>query len=102
MADHDIAVGDGEVGTPEFALAAGVVTTVAADTDPSQLAIFSDGAATVWFTLDGTDPEVGGARSWFLPAASCVESARDKDAGWDATDLRLISAGTPKIRVQRK
>ena len=97
MADHSYSPGAGQKGTPAFTLVAQEIDTVTIDGDLDKQLIVSDGAAEAWFTTDGTDPEIDGENSWYLPAAPCSD-----DVAWRTGELKIISAGTPRIRVQRK
>lgn len=57
-----------------------------------------DGAAEIYFTVDGTDPTVGGTNTHVLPAAiGAVVVAASKRA---TTVVRLISSGTPAYSVR--
>lgn len=98
MATRSIATGD--VGTAAFTLVASTVDTINFDTAGVKFELYSDGAAEVWYTLDGSTPAVDGADSYYLPAAPCMKELRDTDVAGNAV-LKLISAGTPRCRVQR-
>lgn len=97
MATHAVAAD--EIGTTAFQLAASTVDTVNFAVDLKHVEIITDGAAAVWYTFDGTDPTVDGKDCYYLPAAPAVDSREPATSG--ATVVKLISAGTPKIRVQR-
>lgn len=63
-------------------------------------------AAEVYFTLDGTDPTVGGDDTWAIPAVlaarevgSGARPSRAANASDPATVVKLISTGTPEISV---
>lgn len=98
MATYAVATLSNEIGTPAFTLVADTVDTVQFDRDLGGLEIISDGAAAIWYTLDGTTPEVNGDRSYYLPAAPCVDR-RDPPQN-ASTTIKFISPGTPTVRVQ--
>jgi hypothetical protein len=98
MATHNVAAG--EIGAHAFALAAGVVDTVTFADDLDEVTVIGlDGSAAVYFTLDGSTPTVGGANTYVLPAA--VGTAAFEPATSGHTVVKLISAATPTISVQR-
>lgn len=106
MATH--ALNPGEVGTAAFTLAASVVDTVtfaASDYLPA-VEVVSDGTAAVWYTLDGSSPTVGGRHCYYIPAVPAVDSRSSRlRQPWSgvsgATVVKLISTGTPVLRVQK-
>lgn len=57
-----------------------------------------DGAAEVYFTVDGSTPTVGGENCHVLPAAISSLEVKEEISG-DAV-VKLISSGTPKISVR--
>lgn len=62
-----------------------------------------DGASAIYGTLSGVDPTVGGANTFFLPAAVSARTIRIP-LPWpvpaDTTvSVKLISAGTPVYHV---
>jgi len=58
-----------------------------------------DGAAEIYYTIDGSTPAVGADNTWVLPAAV---SSRVHDAAGDGNvKVELISAGTPKYSVSK-
>lgn len=57
-----------------------------------------DGAAEVYFTVNGAAPTVEGDDTFVLPAAiGSVEVSRPRTTS--AAVVKLISAGTPKVSV---
>lgn len=80
-------------------LAAGTVTTVTLDRQYGSVEVVNvDGAAAVYFTVDGSEPTVEGAGTVVLPAAvSGVDLSASSD---DPTVVKLISSGTPKVAVR--
>lgn len=98
MATHTVAAG--AVGTAAFVLTADAVDTVTfTGVDLDQVSVISDGAAAVWYTLDGSTPEVDGEGSWYIPAIASVATTPPPTAG--STVVKLVSEGTPLLRVQR-
>ncbi len=57
-----------------------------------------DGAAEIYFTVDGTTPTVGGDNCIALPATISSVEVKEEISG-DAS-IKLISAGTPKVSVR--
>lgn len=103
MAAHTVPEGD--IGTAAFTLTADTVDTVTfTGHDVSIVEVISDGADEVWYSLGDASnvatPTVGGTDCLYLPAVPCVDERQPPSSG--ATVVKLISAGTPKIRVQRK
>lgn len=59
-----------------------------------------DGSAELYFTIDGTDPTVGGDDTFVLPAAICSRIvSQDQDAS-PVRVVKLISSGTPAYSVE--
>ena len=58
-----------------------------------------DGAAEVYFTVDGSTPTVGGDNCQVLPAAIGYLTVDDGTRGVPSV-VKLISAGTPKVSVR--
>ena len=82
-------------------LTANTVATVTLDSDYDNVEIVNvDGAAAVYFTIDGSMPTVAGDGTIVLPAAiSGWATEYNRPRGSDAV-VRLISTGTPKIAVR--
>lgn len=58
-----------------------------------------DGAAEIFFTVDGPTPTVEGENCHVLPAAIGALEVDSKSS--DDTHVRLISSGTPSFSVRR-
>lgn len=58
-----------------------------------------DGAAAVYFTVDGTTPTVTGTNCQVIPAAIGSLSVSEESGGATST-VKLISSGTPKVSVR--
>ena len=98
MATHTVAEGD--IGSDEITLSALTVDTVTfTNTDLVSVEVINPptNEDSVWYTLDGSTPEVGGGTSYMVPAGA-VDSREPTTGG--ATVIKLISTGTPTIRVQ--
>lgn len=82
-------------------LTAATVDTVNLDGDYSEVEVINrDGAAEIFFTVDGGAPVVAGDDNHILPAAiSGVTVNASKETG-DPTVVKLISSGTPKYTVR--
>ena len=87
-------------GSPQHAtLEADTVETFTFDEDFNAVEVLNvDGAAAVYFTTDGEDPEVAGTGSNVLPAA-VGGLTMDVQSG-SATVVKCISAGTPMVSVR--
>lgn len=97
MATHTVAAG--AIGTAAFTLTADTVDTVTfTGTSLDVVEIVSDGTAAVWYSLDGSTPTVGGANCYYIPAAVGTDLRKPPS---NATVVKLISSGTPLLRVQR-
>lgn len=93
------AVPAGQIGAYEKTMVAATVDTctfTGSDLDTVEV-VSHDGAAAVYFTVDGSTPTVAGGNCWMLPAASSAVTVPVPTAG--ATVVKLISAGTPTVSV---
>lgn len=93
----DVTVAAGEIGTDLITLVADTIYEVAFSEDITSIEVISDGAAAIWWTCDGTDPETG--VGWYMPAQPSIDE-REPNTG-SLTVVKLVSAGTPTVRVQR-
>lgn len=99
MTAHDVP--KGAVGTPAVVLVASTVETVTflkSDLPSVEVISPASNTADVWYTLDGSAPTVGGTNSYYLPPGS-VDIRRPTTSS--PTTVKLISTGTPTVRVQR-
>lgn len=88
--------------SPQHAtLVADTVTTISTLDDGYQRVEVTnvDGAAAVYFTIDGTTPTVAGSGTQVLPASISSLSVKDISPG-AAPTVKLISSGTPKVSVR--
>lgn len=56
--------------------------------------------ADVWYTIDGTTPTVGGDNCYYAPVGS-VDTRQNVPIVGGGALIKVISSGTPTIRVQR-
>lgn len=81
-------------------LVADTVTTVTLDSDAQEVEVLNrDGAAEIYFTVDGADPTVEGDDCQVLPAA--IGAVQVRAPGGGVTDVKLISEGTPTFSVRK-
>jgi hypothetical protein len=78
-------------------LVASTVDMVTFDHDCDSVEVLSDGAAKLYFTVDGTVPTVGGQNTYTMLAAPSTRVVRIPTAG--NTVVKLVSAGTPMYSV---
>ncbi len=98
MATHTVAAGD--LGAHNITLVAGTVETTTFSEDLDEVTIVSlDGAAALYFTVDGRTPTVGGTSTRVMPAAIGAVSIDVPTAGNSV--VKVISSGTPTISIQR-
>lgn len=77
-----------------------VADTVTFTEDQGQIEVISDGAAALYYTVDGDTPTVAGGHCYCQPIG--VVSVREVDAPRQkATVVKLISSGTPTYSVSR-
>lgn len=89
-----------EIGAHNVTLTASEVETFTFGEDLQSVDVISDGAAAVYFTLDGSEPTVEGANCYVIPGGfSGVDTRQPRTA--QATVVKAISAGTPTVSVQR-
>lgn len=87
-------------GSPQHAtLAASVVTPIVFDQDYDRIEVVNvDGVAAIYFRVGQTDPGIAATGSYVLPAAISRVELDVTTSG--STEVRLISAGTPKVSVR--
>jgi hypothetical protein len=79
-------------------LGASTVDTVTFDHDCERVEVLSDGAAKLYFTVDGTAPSVGGQNTYVLPAGAANSKIVQVPTAGN-TAVKLISSGTPMYSV---
>ncbi|MGW5633934.1 hypothetical protein [Streptomyces sp. NPDC003832] len=98
MAEYSVT--NDEWGIHGITLEAGTITTIHFPDDVDEVEVLShDGAAPIYFTVDGSDPAVEGRASRVLPAAISSAQVQPPTAG--PSIVKLVSAGTPKVSVTR-
>ncbi len=96
MAEYVVAAGDKAAHAK--VLVANVVDRVVLRRDWKEIEVLShNGTAAIYFTVDGTEPTVGGAHCDVVPATP--SSAIVPRQGSGQTFVKLISAGTPTYSV---
>lgn len=91
------------VSPQHFTLVANTVKTFTFNIDFVAVEVLNvDGAAKVWFTLDGSDPVVGQDGCQVLPAAigSVEVDPSAHGSGKGPTVVKAISDGTPLVSVR--
>lgn len=96
MADYTI--GLDEVAVHAKTLQPNVVDTVTFTRNVDNITIISDGAADLYYTMDGTMPVVAGPRTYRLPGGFGGFDERPAPLGIDA--IKLVSTGSPTYSVQ--
>lgn len=80
-------------------LVANTVSTVTLDGNYNQVEVLNvDGAAAIYFTVDGADPTVEGNGCHVLPAA--IGGLTADAPAYAPPVVKLISIGTPKVSVR--
>jgi hypothetical protein len=81
-------------------LTADTVTTFTLDGDYDTVEVLNgDGAAEVFFRVDGVNPTVDGASCYYLPAAIGSLAVTNRVSG-AALVVKVISSGTPKVAAR--
>lgn len=98
MASYNVAAT--EHGAYNKTLVASTVDTVTFAAPQGKVTVWTDGAATITVTVDGTTPTVDGAGGWWLPAQSGTLEIK-VPAKYATANLavKLISSGAPKYSV---
>jgi hypothetical protein len=82
-------------------LVANTQDTVTFVTPVVTVEVLSDGAAELFFTIDGTAPTIGGQHCYVLPAGAPAARTVSRPGGVQnlVAQVQLLSAGTPKYSV---
>jgi hypothetical protein len=85
-----------------YTLVANTAKTVTLDKDYAEVEVVNvDGAAAVYFTVDGATPTIAGDNTQVLPATiASLQVSSPRRSGVTTTVVRLISAGIPKVSVR--
>lgn len=98
----DVTVGPGEVSSGRLTLAANTVITVAFTDNIGAVQITTDGTAPVYYTVDGRTPTVDSRIAYEIPAAGVgIATNETANTPGNGDIIKLISAGTPTVRVER-
>lgn len=99
MAEHELKAGD--VSVAGVKLTAATVEVFKSAEYLAGMEIISDGAAAAYMTIDGSEPTVGGANCYVLPANVCVRNIAGSGNRTEPPVVKIISAGTPTVSVSR-
>ena len=97
MANHNVPIT--AVAAHDVTLTANVVERFTFPDNVDTVEILSDGAADIYFTLDGTAPTVGGPNTYRI--LSVMGSTVVTPTASGPTTVALISEGTPNVSVGR-
>ncbi len=96
----DVTVPEGMKTSGRFHLDAGQVSTVTFAENIGRARVISDGTAAVYVTFDGDEPTIDGANTFELPANVAYLREEDTTNTPDGDVVKLISDGTPSVRVE--
>jgi hypothetical protein len=100
MGTHTVA--PDAIGAHEIALTPNTVETVTLLWGGvAPIEVISDGAASIYYTLNGDDPTVAGDNCYVIPAGVQAVDTRAHTWSTHPTVVKLISTGSPTISVQR-
>jgi hypothetical protein len=100
MPTHTLAAG--EIAAHAMRLTPNTVETVIFPDALVSVEIVADGAAAVYYTVNGAAPAVGGANTYLLPAGAVAVDVRNTVGNVDAlTTVKMISSGAPLVSVQQ-
>ena len=105
---QEVKVPEGRRAVHELRLAAGeehviAFTRIGWAANANVEIVSHDGAARVYYTLDGTEAEIRGGNAYVVPAAICapVQRAPGRRAVTEGRIVvRMISEGSPLVSVQ--
>jgi hypothetical protein len=98
MASYSVA--DDELGVRDKSLSADTMDTVTFERSCEYLEVVNvSGTAAIWFTFDGTNATVAGAKCYRVPAAAGASRTVRTNSGGADTVVKLISSGTPSYDV---
>lgn len=98
MATYNVA--GSEVGVWEKTLVANTTDTVAFHRDADKVRVTNvSGTSAIYFTVDGSDPTVGGQGTYWLPASALFSRTVDVQGGGETT-VKIKSSGTPSYSCE--
>lgn len=99
----EIVIASDQVSSGRVVLVANQVCTISFEDNIGAVQVLSDGTSAAFYTVDGTEPTIDGTNTFELPEG--VHSVDERDTanlpGTPTDVIKVISAGTPTIRVQR-
>jgi hypothetical protein len=103
MANFTVAAGN--VAKHAWTLTANQVDTITFADNIGTVDVITDGTADVYFTVDGSTPTVAGANCYRIPGAGGAmvdtRTTLQTSASGGADVVKVISAGTPSVSVQK-
>ncbi len=99
----DVVVAEGNVSSGRLTLVANVTTTVRFEDNIGAAAVYRvAGTEPVWFTTDGSEPEVDGQNSWpLIGEGFAYDDGRPTTNTPQGDVVKLKSVGTPTVIVTR-
>lgn len=89
----------GQTTTPDITLTATEMDTVTFILFTPYIEVISDGAAHLWFTVDGSAAGDDDANAYYMPAAASSRTVRLGPSLGRNPTVKLYSTGTPKYTV---
>jgi hypothetical protein len=101
MASYSVTAG--QRGAYAKTLVASTVDTITFTDDLSRIEVgTTDGAAAIYFTVDGSTPTVAGASTYIIPGvANAVREITEVPSVAQLSTVKLISSGTPTYWVAK-
>lgn len=96
----NITVRPGEVSSGQFALVPNEVSTVTFTDNIGAVQIWTDQSAPVFYTVDGRTPEVDARIAFMIPVGTIANAETANTPGGEDV-VKLVSAGSPMVRVER-
>lgn len=98
----EVVVAASEVSSGRLVLSPNEVLTVAFESNIGAVQVVSDGAAAVFYTVDGSEPTLDGRNTFELPAGVVTVDERDTAnlPGTPTDVVKLLSAGSASVRIQ--
>lgn len=96
----EIVVASGEVSSGRLTLTPNEVTTVTFVDNIGTVQVMGHGEASVYYTVDGTQPTLDGRNTFELPANVTVVDERATRGTEQGDVVKLLSDGVATVRVQ--